>query len=199
MVYHIIKYLQDEDNFKKLTEEKLKTSVHLSKFQNFIKDIGINDWRFLVTDGKLEYDTFTGPEHRAIMSNINFDDLTPQHPKLSQIKELWSTFSILLDELDQDMSNEETDKFQERAKKWIDLYACEIYLSKDVTPYMHILAYHLPEAMRRHGNVVDFCQQGLEKLNDMVTKWYFKSTNYDKSALRQIMHKQNRLRLLEGK
>ena len=116
LVYHIIKYLQDVNNFKKLTEKKLKTSVHLSKFQNFIKDIGINDWRFLVKDGKLDYDTFTRPEHRAIISNINLDYFIPQHPKLSQIKELWSTFSPLLDELDQDMSNEEINKFQEKAK-----------------------------------------------------------------------------------
>ena len=64
---------------------------------------------------------------------------------------------------------------------------------------MHVLAYHFPEVMRFHGNPSFFCQQGLEKLNDFVTKWYFRSTNFGKSALAQIMQKQGRLRLLETK
>ena len=78
------------------------------------------------------------------------------------------------------------------------MYGKKVYLSKDLTPYMHILAIHLPEAMQLHGNVEDFCQQGLEKLNHLVTKWYFSSTNCGKTALKQIMHKQQRIQTLEG-
>ncbi|KAJ8049520.1 hypothetical protein HOLleu_02300 [Holothuria leucospilota] len=63
---------------------------------------------------------------------------------------------------------------------------------------MHVLAYHIPEVMKLHGNASFFCQQGLEKLNHLVTKWYFRSTNFSKTALEQIMNKQHRLRLLEN-
>ena len=64
---------------------------------------------------------------------------------------------------------------------------------------MHVLAHHLPEVMRMHGNPTYFCQQGLEKLNDFVTKWYFRSTNFGKEALKKVMQKQNRLMLLESR
>lgn len=52
---------------------------------------------------------------------------------------------------------------------------------------------------KRQVKVVDFCQQGLEKLNDVVTKWYFRSTNFSKTALTRIIHKQYRLIRLQGK
>ena len=38
---------------------------------------------------------------------------------------------------------------------------------------MHILACHLLEAVQRHGNIVDFWQQGVEKLNDMIINSIF--------------------------
>ena len=91
---------------------------------------------------------------------------------------------------------DEIDQFESSAKTWVDLYRT-VYLAKDVTPYMHVLSYHVPEVMRMYGNISYFCQQGLEKLNDQVTKWYFRSTNFGKSALKQIMLKQGRLRMLE--
>ena len=56
-----------------------------------------------------------------------------------------------------------------------------VYISvsdKNVTPYMHVLVAHLPKLMKDHGNIRMFSQQGLEKLNDDITKDYFKSTNH---------------------
>ncbi|XP_038069038.1 ficolin-3-like [Patiria miniata] len=40
--------------------------------------------------------------------------------------------------------------------------------------------------MRLYGNPSFFCQQGLEKLNDFVTKWYFRSSNFGTDALKQM-------------
>ena len=45
------------------------------------------------------------------------------------------------------------------------------YQTKHVTPYIHTLAMHITEIIRRYGNVSLFSQQGLEKLND--TRNYF--------------------------
>nr|XP_054750436.1 LOW QUALITY PROTEIN: uncharacterized protein LOC129256207 [Lytechinus pictus] len=199
MIYQIIKYLQDEDNFVRISEERLSKCQHLQRFKQFIENVGIPDWKFFISDGKLNYDSFTGPEHRRIMENINFDTLIPDHPKLSGIKSLWTDFKVLMDSLNQNMSDDQISDFEKAARKWVDLYGSNLFLSKDVTPYMHIFSNHLPEAMRLHGNVVDFCQQGLEKLNHLVTKWYFRSTNFSKAALKQIIHKQFRINKLEGK
>ena len=60
---------------------------------------------------------------------------------------------------------------------------------------MHVLVAHLPTFIKDHGNICMFSQQGLEKLNDDITKDYIKSTNNKSSedSLRQILFKPNRL------
>ena len=45
-----------------------------------------------------------------------------------------------------------------------------------------------------HGLILAFTQQGLEKYNDITTKYYFRSTHHKgEQALRQLMEKQNRI------
>ncbi|KAJ8018714.1 hypothetical protein HOLleu_43149 [Holothuria leucospilota] len=59
---------------------------------------------------------------------------------------------------------------------------------------MHVLINHVPDALRLHGNIAHFSQQGLEKLNDNVTAWFFRSSSHIKTeAFRQVMQKQNRI------
>ena len=59
-------------------------------------------------------------------------------------------------------------------------------------PYMHILANHIVQSVRLNGSVSVFSQQGLEKLNDRVTGYFFRGTNHKNLlALRQVMEKQN--------
>ena len=51
--------------------------------------------------------------------------------------------------------------------------------------------------LEKFGNFAVFSQQGLEKLNDEITKAYFNSINHrSKVALDQIMLKFNRLEAL---
>ncbi len=70
-------------------------------------------------------------------------------------------------------------------------------MSKDVTPYMHILSYHVAESVRLNGNLSLFTIQGMEKLNDNVSRWYFRSTSFGReTALKQVMQKQNRIAYL---
>ncbi|XP_033095868.1 uncharacterized protein LOC117100328 [Anneissia japonica] len=75
LVYHIIKYLQDLDNHVRLSSDNLSKCQNLQKFQTFIASIGMTDWYFFVKDGKLKYDSFTGPEHRAILSKTLFQTI----------------------------------------------------------------------------------------------------------------------------
>ena len=63
---------------------------------------------------------------------------------------------------------------------------------------MHALAMHVSEFIHLYGNLVAFTQQGLEKLNDITTKQFQRSTNHrDISSLKQILEKRNRIELLE--
>lgn len=73
-----------------------------------------------------------------------------------------------------------------------------VCIKQNVTPYIHALAMHVPELVRLHGNLSNFTQQGLEKLNDVTTTHYLRGTNHRKQeALQQLMQKRNRLEELE--
>ena len=85
----------------------------------------------------------------------------------------------------------------EKAKAWVTSFT-DIYLAKDVTPYMHALAMHIGEFIHLHGSVVKFTQQGLEKLNDVTTKQFQRATNHQESqSLRQVIEKRLRIETLE--
>ena len=80
---------------------------------------------------------------------------------------------------------------------WVDLFT-SLYQSKDVTPHIHAFAMHVSLFMDIHGNITMFTQQGLEKLNDLTTIHFQRSSNHrDTEALRQILEKWNHLEYLE--
>ena len=87
--------------------------------------------------------------------------------------------------------------YETRVTSWLELF-CKIFPTKDLTPYMHILANHIVESVRLHGIISNFNQQGLEKLIDNITGCFFRGTNHkNHHALIQIMEKQNRIEDLE--
>ena len=62
------------------------------------------------------------------------------------------------------------------------------------------MVFHVPEFLSLYGNLIPFSQQGLEKLNDHLTKDYFSSTSHqEQNALQQLMLKLNRLEELNDK
>ena len=79
-----------------------------------------------------------------------------------------------------------------KSKKWTTLFL-EVYQTKHVTSYVHTLIYHIPESISLHGSLALFSQQGLERLNDTITKDYFRSTNHRDDALQRLLKKLNRL------
>ena len=53
-----------------------------------------------------------------------------------------------------------------------------VYRTKSVTPCTHLLVSHIPQFLEIYGTIAPFSQQGPEKLNDDLTKDYFRSTNH---------------------
>ena len=57
---------------------------------------------------------------------------------------------------------------------------------------------HIGQFLELYGSVSCFTQQGLEKLNDLTTKYFQHSTNHrERESLLQILQKQNCLEMLE--
>ena len=89
------------------------------------------------------------------------------------------------------------DVISTNTKAWVNDFK-SIYQAKDVTPYIHSFANHVAELKKLYGSISTFNQQGLEKLNDVTTKQFQRSTNhYDIQALQQILEKRNRIELLK--
>ena len=66
----------------------------------------------------------------------------------------------------------------------------------------HIIVthYYIPEFLHTYANLVQFTQQGMEKLNDQTTTDFAQSTNHNYQnleALEQLLYKKNRMEHLE--
>ena len=87
-------------------------------------------------------------------------------------------------------------EFEKASKKWLTLFLL-VYQTKHVMPYMHILVNHIPEFLDLCGSLACF-SQGLEKLNDLLTNNYFRSTNHHSAdVLHQLLMKLNRMEELQ--
>ena len=145
--------------------------------------------------------TFTGPEKYKITQKIHTPNLLPNFDarKLSYIQQVWDGFTEIITTLDKPESqlNDAISSFTDSAKEWINKYTT-VYPLKDTTPYMHILINHVAESVKLNGNLCQFTQQGLEKLNGDITKWYFGATSLcHEAAMKQILQKLNRIRKLQ--
>ena len=101
--------------------------------------------------------------------------------------------------LQKEVSTDKCNSFMKDAKKWV-LDFTNIYQAKHVTPYIHILAKHIPEFLQKYKNINQFTMQGMEKINDQTTLDFAKSTNHNYhnlDALKQLMQKRNRIEYLE--
>ncbi len=144
---------------------------------------------------KLTWRDLTGPEKVRLFQNINIPTLFPSLEHKDELQTLWKDFFYLIQLLGE--SECVASDFEDRAKAWVRDFT-SLYQSKDVTPYMHAFAQHVPEFLRLYdNNIVIFSQQGLEKLNDLTTKHFQRASNHQEGALKQVLEKRNRIEFLE--
>ena len=195
----LILELRRLDGIDKARCEKLDRSKHtnLVVYENFLNvtcKISFK-WYTCEDSNQLKWRDLTGPEKLRLFNRMDIPNLFPSLPNGSKVQHVWSVFMNLMNDLGK--PNCSAENFESTAKDWVREFVT-IYQTKHVTPYIHALAMHIPEFIRRYGNVSLFSQQGLEKLNDTTTRNYFRSTNHRESeAMKQLMEKQNRLEFLE--
>ena len=136
-----------------------------------------------------------GPEKLKLLSKIDIPELFPDLPEGDKVQQIWKDFLAVYNLLRS--TTAESNKIKESSKKWLELFL-KVYQTKNVTPYMHTLVFHVPEFIELHGSIAPYSQQGLEWLNDNITKDYFRSTNHRQDALRTLLMKLNRLEELQA-
>lgn len=124
----------------------------------------------------LQWRDLTEPEKLKLFDRINIPELFPAVPQAESVQKLWKSFIDIYNTLrtSSPLCSEEIMNFEVRVQTWITLFL-SIYQSKNVTPYIHILVSHVPEVFHKYGTLSPFTQQGLEKLNDDITKSFLEA------------------------
>ena len=100
--------------------------------------------------------------------------------KLSQH---WGDFQILYSIMNTwSPSQEMVSQFFKLGKQWVMHFnsfshIMEGFDKKHVTPYMHIMVYHVPKLLKTFNGIKQFTGQGVEKCNDDIKMIYHRKSN----------------------
>lgn len=171
-------------------------AMNVSRYERFLnEECKISFHMYVDKDSKtLKWRDLTGPEKLRLFNKIDFSTLFPSIPNSTLIQKIWQDFLSIYETLCLNSVNKNQIKeFQTAVHNWLSLFL-SVYQTKHVTPYIHTLIFHVPEFLNLYRSLLPFSQQGLEKLNDNLTKDYYRSTNHqEQNALRQLLLKLNRL------
>ena len=142
-------------------------------------------------------------ERKIILEKLAKSKIQVIFPEIENTKARSLTFVIkfFTDTIEKIRKNElnesNLDELKEDLKNWLGQYVELVPRNtKEITPYIHIFAFHLPEFILKHKNINIYNLQGLEKLNDFVTQIYHCSSNKHKlnnSYIFQMIKKRNRV------
>ena len=142
----------------------------------------------------MQWRDLSGREKIVLFKNIDIPKFFPAVSDAVVIQDICMEFWRLFKELESHINPSE---LQSEIKNWVRKFL-RVYQRKNIIPYVHAFAFHVPEFMEQYGTICKFSQQGLEKLNDITTKQYLRGTNHHNNteALKQVMEKRNRLEQL---
>ena len=170
-------------------------AVNVAKYERFLNDsCKISFHMYVEKDAKmLKWRDLTGPEKLKLFNTIDISTLFTNLTNPKDTQKLWVDFISIYNTLClESITKDQIKMFKIAVENWLKLFI-KLYQTKNVTPYIHILSCHVHEFLDLYGSLAPFSQQGLEKLNDDITKDYFRSTNHHDDALQQILLKLNRL------
>ena len=84
----------------------------------------------------------TGPEKIRLFRHIDIPAAFPDLQSKEKLQKLWKDFFNLMVSVGS-RSCDATD-FEQSIKAWVKLFT-SVYQTKDVTPYMHVFAMHVPQ------------------------------------------------------
>ena len=147
---------------------------------------------FYIKDKKIELSSLMGPQKERLFQLINLEDYAYQHVKINDVVKIWKDFWIIFKEVRN--NNLSPIEIKLRTYEWWSTFR-KVYHESHETPYIHVFVNHLHELAEIHDDVNSYNQQGLEKLNDLTTTYYFRNTNRNQNYIKQMIDKRNRLEL----
>lgn len=178
--------LRRADGIDKMSSVKLDRTkqTHIAAYEKFPNEKCKISFRWYVSEDtkKLQWRDLTGPEKRVLFKEMDVPTTFPNLSRAKDIQDIWKTATELFNKLSLDnLSSTQINQFQLDVKAWVKAFL-KVYHTNHITPYIHCFAMHVPEIMHMYGNLSTLSQQGLEKLNNITTAHFFRSTNTHKHS-----------------
>lgn len=175
------------EDFNKSTQPK---GVLLKQFVKGVNELGItfSVWYKKNADGSssnvLDYTSLVGGQKKLMLNKVPSILHEYLYPGTSAIVcKIWENFKDYYDFIaSTSLTSDSSTIIFEKAKKWLELF-CSLrslrpgYTRARVTPYMHIMYYHVPYFIQQHGCFKIFTGQGVEKNNDDAKRVLFQKSN----------------------
>ncbi|RHZ52245.1 hypothetical protein Glove_463g63 [Diversispora epigaea] len=97
-----------------------------------------------------QYTSLMGQDKLTVLQHFNLSKLFP-HSRAIQIRNLWDNFYLL----HKAMKNFNTDAkmFSNDTHAWLHQFLnSDFYQASDITPYIHVLVYHIPKMIKIHNH-----------------------------------------------
>ena len=174
--------------------------------QQFVKDVNdlgvtFSVWYKKNADGSsskiLDYTSCVGAQKKLLLCKLPSILHKYLYPDTAAIvSKIWSDFKFYYDFItDCKLDSSSAYEAFEKAKNWIELF-CSLrhtrpgYTRPRITPYMHIMCYHVPFFIQQYGCFKKFTGQGVEKNNDAKRVLFQKSNKCN--AAKDILFMESR-------
>ena len=205
LLQNVIDEVLEKDAVEDFNKKRgIPKGVHLTKLVNCINSLGISFsvWNKKNADGSesqvKEFTSLLGSQKKKLLNGLPSKMNQFLYPETCEtVKQIWTDFEELYNTItDLNISGNDSASIFTKAQSWINLF-CSLrgkrsgYERPRVTPYMHIIPYHIPYFIEKHGCFKKFSGQGVEKNNDDAKRILFQKSNKWEAA-KDILNTESR-------
>jgi hypothetical protein len=196
LLQNVIDEILEKDSIDDFNKPKgHPKGANLNKFVKDVNELGVtfSVWYKKNGDGSssniLDYTSLVGAQKKLLLKKLpsKLPNYLNSNTAATVVK-IWEDFKQYYDFIsDPNLTSDMSNTAFEKAKQWLELF-CSIkkdrtgYENQRVTPYMHIMCYHVPLFIQNHGCFKKFTGQGVEKNNDDAKRILFQKSNKWDSA-----------------
>lgn len=178
----------EKDNWGKRSCDKEEN--HLNLLVETIKSCGVSFgvWKNKNEDGKVcgiyDFTSLMGDDKKKLLKHLPNKLQGILRPNCEEkVRNLWIQFSDIYDIVTCKLPSQEmVGNYFNKAREWVNMFlslrqTCQGYKKVNVTPYMHLMVYHIPHFLKTYKSLKIFTGQGVEKNNDLARNIVLRKSN----------------------
>ena len=182
LIRNLINDAVSKDQFGKITGD---ATDNLSLLVREIQNCGVSLKTWLSKSGELDYTSLSGADLKKVLKHLPDKLLFYIHGDTREhVVKLWKEFyfiyTLVTDPSSKMFESQEVfAQIQHFMSGFLKIGAMkrEGYQPKNVTPYLHVLLYHIPFFVGKYGSLSEFSGQGVEKTNEILKQIHQTKSN----------------------